>query len=76
MNLQWSQRTSGVGAGAYCASCFDSPQILGIRLAGILLRAAPQTPTTPLWLEDQEGYGVIGSTQRARDSAGSNGAAQ
>jgi hypothetical protein len=41
MNLQRSQRTSGVGALTYCASCFESPQILVIRLAGILLRAAP-----------------------------------
>jgi hypothetical protein len=28
MYLHWSHRTSGVGAGRYCAALFESPQIV------------------------------------------------
>jgi hypothetical protein len=30
MNSQWSQRTSGFGAGLYPACSFESPHIFGI----------------------------------------------
>jgi hypothetical protein len=65
MNSQWSQRTSGFGAGLYPACSFESPHIFGIA-ANTSPKPAPMQLVRPLPCSPSRWGSPVGSASPAR----------